>query len=577
MRPGPARPARARARRWSGWPGAPAATSTSRWPARRWSCSSTLVVGTVGLLAVKARRRRRPATASTPPRCPRPRPGSPGSTPSRNESLTLIARGSGGAFEKAWQASTAAVDAELAELAQNPASTDLSRLPWAAYAAAHQEIRALDDGGDWDEAVALATGTGARLGQRHRSPRSTPAPTTQLGAPERPDRAASSTTPAAGCRSPARSALLAGLLAAACAWWGVSPAAGGVPVSRRLPAARSPSLSVLAAALATGACCGRCLRPDPAVHAGTPTPGRAVDQRARATSPSPAPSTGTGVAATNCLQSYAPAGALPAPGAMPSGSTMDRIQQARPPHRRRLGRHPAARRPQPGHRPDRGLRHRHAARGRAGDLRRPEQGRAAGDHRRPAAAVLQDGSVDIVARNMTITCDRWKEIAFSSEYYRSGQKVLVRSARRPTAAHRSGHGGPRRARRSAPPTGPRAWTSCAPSPASSPSGADTHTGCLVLFQQGEVDAITGDDTVLAGLAAQDPYADVVQAPRLHRRALRPRRQQGARRLRAVRQRRARADARRRPAGPRATTRWLADALGKAPAPPTAGLRTRMTP
>ena len=30
----------------------------------------------------------------------------------------------------------------------------------------------------------------------------------------------------------------------------------------------------------------------------------------------------------------------------------------------------------------------------------------------------------------------------------------------------------------------------------------------MLFQQGQVDAITGDDTVLAGLAAQDPYAVV---------------------------------------------------------------------
>ena len=39
-------------------------------------------------------------------------------------------------------------------------------------------------------------------------------------------------------------------------------------------------------------------------------------------------------------------------------------------------------------------------------------------------------------------------------------------------------------------------------------GAATHTGCLVLFQQGKVDAIAGDDTVLAGLAAQDPYAFV---------------------------------------------------------------------
>ena len=39
---------------------------------------------------------------------------------------------------------------------------------------------------------------------------------------------------------------------------------------------------------------------------------------------------------------------------------------------------------------------------------------------------LEKGDVDIVARNMTINCDRWKQIAFSTEYYRSGQKILVR-------------------------------------------------------------------------------------------------------------------------------------------------------
>ena len=42
-----------------------------------------------------------------------------------------------------------------------------------------------------------------------------------------------------------------------------------------------------------------------------------------------------------------------------------------------------------------------------------------------------------------------------------------------------------------------------------PVGADNHTGCLVLLQEGQVDAITGDDTVLAGLASQDPYAVVL--------------------------------------------------------------------
>ena len=38
--------------------------------------------------------------------------------------------------------------------------------------------------------------------------------------------------------------------------------------------------------------------------------------------------------------------------------------------------------------------------------------------------------------------------------------------------------------------------------------AANDTGCLAKLQSGEADAITGDDTVLAGLAAQDPYAVV---------------------------------------------------------------------
>ena len=65
---------------------------------------------------------------------------------------------------------------------------------------------------------------------------------------------------------------------------------------------------------------------------------------------------------------------------------------------------------------------------------------------------LEDDDVDIVARNMTINCDRWTQIAFSSEYYRSGQKILVR---------RGSDATPRwpisRARRSARPPAPRAW------------------------------------------------------------------------------------------------------------------------
>jgi hypothetical protein len=72
-----------------------------------------------------------------------------------NESLTLIARGSGGAFEQAWQSSASQVQANL-DQAQNP---ELGQL-WQDYAKVHTEIRELDDGGKWEQAVSRATGSG---------------------------------------------------------------------------------------------------------------------------------------------------------------------------------------------------------------------------------------------------------------------------------------------------------------------------------------------------------------------------------------------------------------------------------
>jgi polar amino acid transport system substrate-binding protein len=120
---------------------------------------------------------------------------------------------------------------------------------------------------------------------------------------------------------------------------------------------------------------------------------------------------------------------------------------------------------------------------------------------------LRNGSVDIVARNMTINCARWAQIAFSAEYYRSGQKVLVPS-NNVTAKSMADLDG----KKVCAPTGTSSYDNLAKFPKVVKVGSDTHTGCLVLFQQGKVDAITGDDTVLAGLVAQDPYAKVVQGP-----------------------------------------------------------------
>jgi hypothetical protein len=75
-----------------------------------------------------------------------------------NESLTLIARGSGQAFETAWKSSADSVAANIQRLTDRPELVS----QWQAYTDVHSEIRALDDKGLWDRAVSLATGTGAK-------------------------------------------------------------------------------------------------------------------------------------------------------------------------------------------------------------------------------------------------------------------------------------------------------------------------------------------------------------------------------------------------------------------------------
>ena len=75
-----------------------------------------------------------------------------------NESLTLIARGSGQAFEDAWRSSAESVADNVQRLTDRPELMS----QWQAYTDVHSEIRALDNGGKWDSAVSLATGSGPK-------------------------------------------------------------------------------------------------------------------------------------------------------------------------------------------------------------------------------------------------------------------------------------------------------------------------------------------------------------------------------------------------------------------------------
>ncbi|WP_329481987.1 hypothetical protein OG555_06940 [Kribbella sp. NBC_01484] len=73
-----------------------------------------------------------------------------------NESLTLIARGSGDAFDKAYNTASATVDDELKK--SSGTAIDLTTR-WNEYKRIHGEVRKADTNGNWDNAVAMAVGT----------------------------------------------------------------------------------------------------------------------------------------------------------------------------------------------------------------------------------------------------------------------------------------------------------------------------------------------------------------------------------------------------------------------------------
>jgi polar amino acid transport system substrate-binding protein len=129
-------------------------------------------------------------------------------------------------------------------------------------------------------------------------------------------------------------------------------------------------------------------------------------------------------------------------------------------------------------------------------------------HTVPVASVvpqLQQGKVDIVAHTLTQNCNRRRFIDFSTEYYQASQKVLVRSDSRVQGIDDL-----------------RGKRGCAAAGSTSllllkkhhviPVADAENADCLVDLQTGRIDAVSTDDTILAGLAEQDPFAKIVGAP-----------------------------------------------------------------
>lgn len=202
--------------------------------------------------------------------------------------------------------------------------------------------------------------------------------------------------------------------------------------------------------------------------------------------------------------SFAPDGARPAPGQMPDGSFMREIQE-----RGRLIVGVAAdnylfsfQNPQTGQLEgfDIDVAKRIAREIFGTDENRIEYRVMTFAQRIPA---LLDDSVDLVADIMTINCTRWGQISFSSQYYDAGQRILVRrDSKARTPNDLSG-------KRVCVGDGSTSQENMKKYPKLEVVVVDDVSDCMVLFQQGSVDALVSDDTVLVGFAKQDPYARVV--------------------------------------------------------------------
>ena len=112
--------------------------------------------------------------------------------------------------------------------------------------------------------------------------------------------------------------------------------------------------------------------------------------------------------------------------------------------------------------------------------------------------------IDMTVDTMTITCARLQQVAFSSVYYEAYQRVLVLADSGITTMKQlagqkvcAADGSTSIATIENSPDHPVAY------------GVPDFSDCLVALQQNQITAVSTDDTILAGLAQQDPNLEVI--------------------------------------------------------------------
>ncbi|MDH6140940.1 polar amino acid transport system substrate-binding protein [Kitasatospora sp. GP30] len=119
---------------------------------------------------------------------------------------------------------------------------------------------------------------------------------------------------------------------------------------------------------------------------------------------------------------------------------------------------------------------------------------------------IKSGSVDLIARTMTITCDRLNDLAFSTEYFQAGQQVVV-----PKAAHAKTIDDAVRGKRVcvADSSTAQDYLTKHPLGQSGEVVVENQLDCLVRMQLGQADATMTDNALAVGQAAQDPTMQVI--------------------------------------------------------------------
>jgi polar amino acid transport system substrate-binding protein len=117
---------------------------------------------------------------------------------------------------------------------------------------------------------------------------------------------------------------------------------------------------------------------------------------------------------------------------------------------------------------------------------------------------VSQGGVDLVARTFTISCARLQQVAFSTVYYQAQRKVLVQANSPVTSI--ADLGGKRVCATIGSDSLSQGQNDAKPPV---PVAVNDWSDCLVLLQQGQVDAVSTDDTILAGMRAQDPNTKIV--------------------------------------------------------------------